>query len=57
MPNTVMMESEENPNPLKEALAWEPFQADEHMSFYVPDGPGLGIRPDPEALERFAVSV
>ena len=57
MPNTVMMESEENPNPLKEALARAPFQADEHMSFYVPDGPGLGITLDPEALERFAVSV
>ena len=57
MPNTVMMESEENPNPLKECLAKGRFETDERMSFFVPDKPGIGIELDWDAVQKYAVEV
>lgn len=54
LPNTVRMESEENVNALKSQIITEPFEADSHMNFYVPQGPGLGISLDWEKLEEFA---
>lgn len=55
MPNTEMMESEENPNPLKEALTKAPFEADEHMNFYVPEGDGLGIQLDWDKVAEYGM--
>ena len=49
------MESEENPNPLKSALTKAPFTADEKMAWYVPQGDGLGIDLDWDAVEKFVV--
>ena len=56
MPNTEMMESEENPNPLKEALTKTPFETDEHMNFLVPDGDGLGLDLDWDQINTFRIS-
>ncbi len=53
MPNTEAMESEENPNPLKTDLVKTPFEADEHMSFFVPQGDGLGIDLDWTKMEKY----
>ena len=50
-----MMESEENPNPLKEALTTTPFEADKHMSFYVPEGDGLGIELDWDKVAEYGI--
>lgn len=55
MENTIMMESEENPNPLRDELTTSPFAADPTMSFFVPNGPGLGIELDESALVRYCV--
>lgn len=53
MSNTIAMESEENPNPLKTALTKSPFLTDSTMDFYVPEGPGLGIEIDEDQLAQF----
>ena len=50
-----MMESEENPNPLKTDIVKEPFQADSHMNFYVPQGDGLGVDLDWTKLEKYII--
>lgn len=55
MANTEMMESEENPNPLKDSITKTPFEADMQMSFYVPEGDGLGIEIDWEKLNKWVV--
>ncbi|MCC8127544.1 MAG: mandelate racemase/muconate lactonizing enzyme family protein [Clostridiales bacterium] len=57
MANTEMLESEENPNPLKSDISVKPFEADEKMNFYVPDGDGLGIELDWEKMEKYTVSL
>lgn len=57
MANTEMMESEENPNPLKSDLAEEPFEADGQMDFYVPQGDGLGIALDWTKVEKYTIMV
>lgn len=55
MSNTIAMESEENPNPLKTELAKIPFATDEHMNFQVPMQPGLGIELDWDKVEAYSV--
>lgn len=55
MVNTEMMESEENPNPLKESLTKAPFENDEHMNFLVPEGDGLGIELDWDQIDALRV--
>ena len=55
MQNMEMLESEENPNPLKSEMLTEPLQADKDMNFYVPDGPGLGITVDFAKMEKYIV--
>ena len=55
LPNTEVMESEENPNILKTGLIKEPFQHDEKMNFYVPEGPGLGLDIDWEKVNSIRV--
>ena len=57
MPNTESFESEENPNPLKTDITTKPFEADRHMSWYVPQGEGLGIDIDWEKLQCYTVTV
>ena len=57
MANTEIMESEENPNPLKSELLKKDFAADEQMNFYVPDGDGLGIELDWTKLEEYIIMV
>ena len=52
LPGLLPMESEENPNPLKSALTKAPFTADEKMAWYVPQGDGLGIDLDWDAVEK-----
>jgi D-galactarolactone cycloisomerase len=49
-----MLEVDSNPNPLREELA-APFPPLEDGQFVLPDRPGLGVEPDPEAM-RFAVA-
>lgn len=53
--NTWYIESEENPNRLKTGITTRPFETDEQMNFYVPDGDGLGIDLDWDALAEMAV--
>lgn len=55
MSNTIAMESEENPNPLKTDILKTPFQTDPEMNFFVPDGPGLGIEVDWDHIEKYIV--
>ena len=55
LPGLLPMESEENPNPLKSALTKAPFTADEKMAWYVPQGDGLGIDLDWDAVGKFVV--
>lgn len=57
MSNTERIESEENPNPLKTDLVRTPFETDEHMSFLVPQGEGLGIELDWDKVSDFTVEV
>jgi D-galactarolactone cycloisomerase len=47
---------EEGRDPLRDELPLQPLRR-EGGFIYVPQGPGLGIEPDPEQLERFALSV
>lgn len=54
-PHVVSIESEENINPLRTELLKKPLEHDEAMNFYVPDGPGLGIELDWDAVERYSV--
>ena len=57
MANTEMMESEENPNPLKTDIIKGNFEADGQMNFYVPQGDGLGIELDWTRLEKYIIMV
>lgn len=53
--NTEAMESEENENFLKNGLLKTPFAHDDHMNFYVPPLPGLGIEIDWDQAEKVRV--
>lgn len=55
MANTEMLESEENPNPLKDDIMKGHFEADERMSFFVPEGDGLGIELDWEKIGQYTI--
>ena len=55
LPNTECIESEENENMLKSGILKTPFEADEHMNFYVPRSHGLGIELDWDALEQYVI--
>lgn len=57
MANTEMMESEENPNPLKTELMKGDFTADKKMNFNVPEGDGLGIELDWTKVEEYTIMV
>ena len=49
-----MLEVDSNPNPLREGLA-EPFPAHADGRMALPEGPGLGVEPDPDVLAKFRV--
>lgn len=57
MPNTEMLESEENPNPLKTDLLKNYFLSDGAMNFFVPSGPGLGIELDWDMIENLTIRI
>lgn len=54
-PNALYIESEENENPLRTQLLKTPLEHDDHMNFFVPEGPGLGIELDWDVVETYAV--
>lgn len=55
LPNMESIESEENRNVLKTGLVKTPFEHDEHMNFFVPQLPGLGIEIDWEAVGKLRI--
>lgn len=55
LPNTEMMESEENPNPLKTDIMKGSFETDSQMSFFVPEGDGLGVDLDWSKMEKYVI--
>lgn len=55
-PNGIFVEVDINQNPLREELtAYKP-TIDNQGNFILPDGPGLGIKPIPEVLQRYRIS-
>jgi len=55
LPGRPWLEFDRSPNPLREELSAEPFAPDDEGLVAVPDGPGLGVEPDEEAIERYLV--
>lgn len=55
LPNTEMIESEENPNPLKTDIMKGTFETDERMSYFVSQRDGLGIELDWTKLEKYTI--
>ncbi|MEX2375688.1 MAG: mandelate racemase/muconate lactonizing enzyme family protein [Dehalococcoidia bacterium] len=53
LPGRVLLEFDQSPNPIREALVRDPFILSDG-AVAVPQGPGLGITVDDEALARFA---
>ncbi len=53
--HTAPIESEENDNMLKNGILKTPFAHDEHMNYYVPQKPGLGIDIDWEMVDKLRV--
>ena len=56
IPNSYLLEFDQNPNALRTELLDHPIQPDEHGIVAVPEGPGLGVRLDEETLRRYAVA-
>ena len=56
LPNSYLLEFDQNPNALRTELLDEPIVPDERGVVTVPDGPGLGVRLDHETLRRYAVA-
>jgi L-alanine-DL-glutamate epimerase-like enolase superfamily enzyme len=54
IPNSYLLEFDQNPNALRTELLDHPIQPDEHGIVAVPEGPGLGVRLDEETLRRYA---
>ncbi|MDO4620236.1 MAG: mandelate racemase/muconate lactonizing enzyme family protein [Lachnospiraceae bacterium] len=57
MPNTEMIESEENPNPLKSEIGSHPLETDAEMNFFVPQGEGIGMDLNWDVVEKYQVTV
>lgn len=55
-PTFEVLEYDRTPNPLRDALVREPFDYSEG-TVAVPQGPGLGVEPDPEAVLRYVTAV
>ena len=60
MPNFHVLEAMTVPNPLREELATVPIATSDGLTASgevpVPDGPGLGIELDPDAIERYRIA-
>jgi L-alanine-DL-glutamate epimerase-like enolase superfamily enzyme len=56
IPNSYLLEFDQNPNALRTELLDQPITPDEHGIVAVPDGPGLGVRLDAETLRRYAAA-
>jgi D-galactarolactone cycloisomerase len=55
LPGRPWLEFDRSANPLRDELAGTTVTPDEDGRLTVPDGPGLGVDPDPAALERYRV--
>lgn len=55
IPNGHLLEFDQNPNPLRDELLGERFEADAQGFVHLPDRPGLGIALRPNTLDRYAV--
>ena len=56
IPNSYLLEFDQNPNALRTELLSRPIEPDRRGVVAVPDGPGLGVRLDPETLRRYATA-
>ncbi len=56
IPNSYLLEFDQNPNALRTELLDQPIEPDKRGIVTVPDGPGLGVRLDPETLRRYAAA-
>jgi L-alanine-DL-glutamate epimerase-like enolase superfamily enzyme len=56
IPNSYLLEFDQNPNALRTELLNRPIESDERGVVTVPDGPGLGVRLDSETLRRYAAA-
>jgi D-galactarolactone cycloisomerase len=54
IPNSYLLEFDQNPNALRTELLEQPITPDEHGVVTVPEGPGLGVRLDRETLRAYA---
>jgi L-alanine-DL-glutamate epimerase-like enolase superfamily enzyme len=54
IPNSYLLEFDQNPNALRTELLSRPIEPDERGVVTVPNGPGLGVRLDSETLRRYA---
>ena len=55
LPGEPWLEFDRSPNPLRKELATEPFAPDDDGQVGIPDGPGLGVELDDDAVERYRV--
>jgi len=56
LPNSYLLEFDQNPNALRTELLKEPITQDKRGAVTVPGGRGLGVRLDRETLRRYAVA-
>jgi L-alanine-DL-glutamate epimerase-like enolase superfamily enzyme len=56
LPNSYLLEFDQNPNALRTELLCEPIRPDKRGIVTVPDGPGLGVRLDHETVRRYAAA-
>jgi L-alanine-DL-glutamate epimerase-like enolase superfamily enzyme len=54
LPNGGLLEFDQNPNPLRSDLLEEPLTVDGNGRLRLPDGPGLGVRLNESALQKYA---
>jgi L-alanine-DL-glutamate epimerase-like enolase superfamily enzyme len=56
IPNSVVLEFDQNPNLLRTDLLTRPVEPDAHAVVHLPDEPGLGTGFDPDTLRRWAAA-
>ena len=56
IPNSRLLEFDQNPNGLRTELLTHPVELDEHAVVHLPDEPGLGTGFDRETLRRYAAA-
>lgn len=55
LPNGLLLEFDQNPNALRTDLLREPITVGREGSVKLPEGPGLGVELNPEAVDRYRV--